>query len=153
MQMLDVNSEKYSTWGETIEKKKKKKKNKRKEREEWEIFFPEECATRPFQRHPLQLLATPPSTPINWNYWRGSPQHITGSLARYRSVHPLSASFSRLFFFFSHFQQALRSFFFFFNHCQKWEREKEREKGISGSRNYDSLRVRFGTRSMVCNLR
>lgn len=28
------------------------------------FFSPEERATRPFQRHPLQL-ATPPSTPIN----------------------------------------------------------------------------------------
>lgn len=28
------------------------------------FFSPEKRATRPFQRHPLQL-ATPPSTPIN----------------------------------------------------------------------------------------
>lgn len=103
-----------------------------------------------FDTDKLKLLAR-----LAAHYW------LVSKISRLRVGPPtfrlVLTTFSPLFFFF-HFQEALRlRLSVFFNHCttvgNEEKRKREREKGISGSGNYDSLRARFGTRSMVCNLR
>lgn len=117
----------------------KKGEEQERERERNIFFFPEERATRPFQRHPLQLATATFDTDklkllarLAAHYW------LVSKISRLRVGPPtsrlvLTTFFSSFFPFFPFPRGSLVTALRFSNHCttvrngEKEEREKERE--------------------------